>query len=978
MTHNDITIYYQNARGLRTKSHNFLSSVINSNYDLIFISETWLNLDFYSSEYFDSRYNVYRRDRYATGGDAEGRRRGGGVMVAARRELCVTRRDEWCAGPRQEEMWLTIAPRAPASSAPPRRSSSAGVRPGSAPIHIACVYFSHTADHYNSLRRFFDNATILMLNNPDDIFIFIGDFNITYATWNPQSDTNFLTLTTNDNNNAILLSDFMATTGILQFNSHKNLNDRILDLVLTNFSCIVTESQHPLVPEDPHHKALEICLTLSISNSLPQLKENVTNKPVFRLGDYEQIRCGLSETDWSCMNPLDCEGAVTFLYTVINNLILKFIPHRRINRNTGYPPWFSRALIKLRRKKLSVHKRWKTYHNPLDENEFKFLRKMEHEMETECYSNFISKAEDNIFKTPTYFWSFMKSKFPVNSIPDHISYLGNTSGDGQTISNFFNEYFNSVFVPVSDNTSFCSLSTSSNNLIDLSSVEITEDQVFNILKKLDISKGSGTDLIHPIFIKTCAKELATPLAIIFKKSMKEGHFPLVWKKALITPIYKSGDASLVTNYRPISKLNIFGKVFEKIVTTTIAATVYQHISIAQHGFYRGRSVDSNLLSFTDFVLNKMCDGWQVDAVYTDFSKCFDKINHSMLIIKLEGLGIHGDLLRWIKSYLSNRSQAVALKGYTSCFLPVPSGVPQGSHLGPLLFSLYVNDMSTCFLESQHLVYADDTKIYRAVSSTADCQLLQSDLVNFYKYCTDNDLYLNLDKCFIISFTRGREVINFSYNFEGRQIQRVTSIRDLGVTLDSQLTFLQHIDTICKRAYKQLGMILRIGKPFRRPCTYKILYNSFVRSILEFASVVWTPHYQIHIDRIERIQNIFLKSLCYRTGYYSDSALASRAHFSIPTLCNRRLYLDLIFFFKIIKNEIRCPNFLQNIKLRVPFKRCRPRQTLFYVSFARTNYVKYTFFRRVCKYFNDNLSEVDPFHDSLYTLKKHVRSKLLTK
>lgn len=669
---------------------------------------------------------------------------------------------------------------------------------------------------------------------------------------------------------------------------------------------------------------------------------------------------------------LDTESSIFYFYSVINSLIQLHVPHRFVKSRNGYPPWFSRSLIKIIRDKKKIHKRWKIYGNPLDEAEFKLLRKREHKLEPECYRNFISMAENKIFHSPKHLWSFVNSKFPVNGIPEYMSYNGATSNNGQVISNMFNEYFNSVFVMDSDGD--IPLDDICDTPIDLSSVLFSEELVFELLKRVDVGKGGGMDLIHPLFIVRCARELTVPLTKIFKVSMSEGHFPAIWKSALVTPIHKSHDAHQVTNYRPISKLNIFANFFEKIVTNAITSSCCQHVSTVQHGFYRGRGVDTNVLTFTDFILNRIDAGWQVDAVYTDFSKAFDKINHRHLIYKIKRLGIHGDLLRWLESYILNRSQAVCLKGFTSRFLPVASGVPQGSHLGPLLFILYINDMNTCFQSSKVLIYADDTKIYKAIASHTDCQDMQTELGRFYEYCNANHLYLNLDKCYCISFTRKKNPIFFDYTVAGIIIKRVSTIRDLGIILDTKLSFIPHIDYICKKAFKNLGMILRIGKPFRRPVTYKLLFFAYVRSVLEFGSIIWSPIYKVHIDRIERIQNIFLKALCCRTGVIFNSPIESANFYNILSLQNRRLYLDSLFFFKILKDIIKCPNLLQNIVFNIPHPSLRSRD-LFHISFARTNYSQHAFFRRVSKFYNQRLGDIDPFSSSLNYFKAKLRTKL---
>lgn len=236
--------------------------------------------------------------------------------------------------------------------------------------------------------------------------------------------------------------------------------------------------------------------------------------------------------------------------------------------------------------------------------------------------------------------------------------------------------------------------------------------------------------MHPLLISKCSSVLALPITLIFKRSLSEGCFPSLWKKAWITPIPKGSITQDIVNYRPISKLCQFGKILEKIIAAKMFNAVRPVLSINQHGFYRGRGVESNLLSFTEMVTEAMDRNLQVDAIYTDFAKAFDKICHNTLLSKLFYLGIHGDLFRWISSYIRNRSQAVVISGHCSRYRDISSGVPQGSHLGPLLFTLYINDLSDSINNSRVLMYADDTKIFRIIRDSHDSDLLQHDLDSF--------------------------------------------------------------------------------------------------------------------------------------------------------------------------------------------------------------------------------------------------------
>ena len=250
-------------------------------------------------------------------------------------------------------------------------------------------------------------------------------------------------------------------------------------------------------------------------------------------------------------------------------------------------------------------------------------------------------------------------------------------------------------------------------------------------------------------------------------------------------------------------------------------------------------------------------GLQVDAVYTDFKAAFDRVNHNILLRKLAKLGVSSGLVSWFKSYLSGRSMMVRVGSEQSEAFESPSGVPQGSNLGPLLFSLFINDVSFVVPRGKRIFYADDVKIFSVITSTDDCSELQSILASFENWCTQNCLDLCVVKCNTISFCRRRNPILFDYSLCGQTLERRTEVRDLGVIFDQQLTFRSHYEDVISRANRQLGFILRLADGFRDPFCLKSLYCALVRSLLESGVLVWCPYNRKWIDRIEAVQRKFV-------------------------------------------------------------------------------------------------------------------------
>ena len=470
--------------------------------------------------------------------------------------------------------------------------------------------------------------------------------------------------------------------------------------------------------------------------------------------------------------------------------------------------------------------------------------------------------------------------------------------------------------------------------------ELTAEDVQNGLDNLKPSLSCGLDGVPAIVLSTCSSALCDPLLYLFNRSLRTGMVPKLWKMSAVMPIHKSGSRRLVSNYRSISLQPCMGKLLEQLVQNSLSKYVHSRLSFKQHGFIGGRSTTTNLMEFTDVAIRTIEDGYQLDTFYADFSKAFDRVNHGILIKKLMSFGLNDAIILWIYSYLSDRYQAVKICDTVSDLYPVKSGVPQGSHIGPLLFNIFINDVVDIFPPDSCLLFADDLKLYRRIIDIDDCHELQRSIVDLVAWCNLNKISLNSDKCYIISFGRSRSPILFDYLLSISPVSRQHSIRDLGVILDVKLTFTEHFNHIINKAYSMLGFILRICKEFTDPFALKSLYVALVRPILEYGSVVWSPYYAVHISRIESIQKRFVLAALRNLGWQSQFLLPPYRDrlrlLSMNSLELRRRFLKAMFVFDVLSSKIDSPYIASSVTTSIPPRDLR-RNAFFRLSSHRTNY-----------------------------------------
>ena len=353
------------------------------------------------------------------------------------------------------------------------------------------------------------------------------------------------------------------------------------------------------------------------------------------------------------------------------------------------------------------------------------------------------------------------------------------------------------------------------------------------------------------------------------------------------------------NYRPISITSVISKIMESIVRDAIVAHMVKNnlLTDHQHGFVPGRDCMTQLLLSLEDWTNMIENSEAFDVIYTDFAKAFDSVAHERLMVKLENIGVKGDLLKWIYSFLCGRTQCVKVNGIRSRWKKVLSGIPQGSVIGPLLFVIFINDMPEEVKFNVCKLFADDCKLYGRVSTLGENKM-QFDLSNLENWSKNWQLPFNASKCKVMHF--GRQNPKHSYHLNDHVLESMHSEKDLGVFIDDQLKFHVHTAAGAKKANQILGVVKKSYRT-RDPTTMATLYKHMVRPHLEYGNTIWGPFYKDDIKTVEAIQRRATKLVnSLRDKPYEERLEALK----LPSLVYRRKRGDMIQMYKIVNGLVR--------------------------------------------------------------------------
>ena len=701
------------------------------------------------------------------------------------------------------------------------------------------------------------NHTLLTINKMNHKCFIMGDFNLNLLNFNDQ--------------NTELFTDTMFT---YKYYPLINKPTRItatsstaIDHIWTNITNTKIDSAiivHDIADHFP------IIQTSSLGELLFQKQYSARCYTQVHL---QRFKTALEQVDLTpVFNKIDLDESCTSFNDLLHTQFNECFPLKSQNYSFG-KKWFNKDLKKLLHKKDRLHKKYLSTGCPEHKIKYQKLRNLYFHLankeKTKYYKNKFEQFKFNIKKNWQYINYLLgkgnyekSSKFTINHNDTLIS-------DPVQISNIFNNHFSNISSSLikslpSSGTDFSNYLKSANPS-SMFFFPTSNFEISLIISQIRAKLSAGWDGIPSIVLKYLPSNCITALCHIFNLSLSQGKFPTKFKHAKVIPLFKNkGSAQNIQNYRPISLLSSISKILEKIVYNRLYSffTTYNLFSNHQFGFRHRHSTTHVITLLTENITAAFEKKQYTLGIFLDLTKAFDTIDHSILLKKLEHYGVRGNVLHWFQTYLTGRTQQTECCGAVSTNVnTLSSSVPQGSVLGPLLFIIYVNDFPQCLSSSTCLSFADDTTILMSGKNIKQLyEKSTKELTNIDNWLIANKLFLNAEKTKHIlfrTFNSKRPPATYSLKFRNTSIEKVTSIKVLGISINEHLSWKEHILNLTKKLKQIYCVTLRI-RPYLNRNTLLTLYHSLFMSHIRYCITNWCFGNETLIAKIQHLSNKFLK------------------------------------------------------------------------------------------------------------------------
>uniref|UniRef100_A0A8K9V263 Reverse transcriptase domain-containing protein n=1 Tax=Oncorhynchus mykiss TaxID=8022 RepID=A0A8K9V263_ONCMY len=690
----------------------------------------------------------------------------------------------------------------------------------------------------------------------------------------------------------------------------------LIDIILTNFPSKYTSA---VFNQDLSDHCLIACIRNGSAVKRPPL---ITVKRSLKHFSEQAFLIDLAGVSWKDIDLIpSVEDAWIFFKNAFLTILNKHAPFKKFRTRNRYSPWFSPDLTALNQHKNVLWRSALASNSPRDMQLFREARNH--------YTQAVRKAKASFFKqkfascntNSKKLWDTVKSmenKNTSSQLPTALK-IGNTvTTDKSTIIENFNKHFSTaghafhLATPTPVNSTAPPTATRP-SLPHFSFSQIHSADVLKELQNLDPYKSAGLDNLDPFFLKLSAEIVATPITSLFNLSFVSSEIPKDWKAAAVIPLFKGGDTLDPNCYRPISILPCLSKVFESQVNKQITDHFESHhtFSAMQSGFRAGHGCTSATLKVLNDILTAIDKKHYCAAVFIDLAKAFDSVNHHILIGRLNSLGFSNDCLAWFTNYFSDRVQCVKSEGLLSGPLAVSMGVPQGSILGPTLFSVYINEVALAAGESLIHLYADDTILYTSGPSL-DTVLttLQASFNAIQLSFRGLQLLLNTSKTKCMLFNRSLPAPTRLSNIttlDGSDLEYVDNYKYLGVWLDCKLSFQTHIKHLQFKVKSRIGFLFRNKASFTHAAKHTLVKLTIL-PILDFGDVIYKIASNTLLNKLDAVYHSairFVTKAPYTTHHCDLYALVGW-----PSLHTRRQTHWLHVIYKTLLGKV--PPYLSSL------------------------------------------------------------------
>ena len=886
----DFSILHINPRSFNRNKDAINTYIDNCQYQfsIIAMSETWFNED-------DS--NIIHIDNYSLVNKPRHGRRSGGAVLYIHNSLTYKVRDD-----------LILIDN---HTVDPDHSESVFIEiinPSSKNIIVGDIYRAHKTDT-NLFLSDLSNCLTKITNENKECYI-SGDFNLNLLKHNTEHHINEFLNSFHSHNMFPLIDRPTRIT------SH---SATLVDNIFTNVLTHSIKSGVCVVDITDHFPIFQITNSLDIHHHRDDIYHFKRNFNHQNLGKFSNL---ISQSNWNHILNDQCpqKSYDNFLHEFTNAYNTSFPPKRcRVNPTSkrSRKPWITPAILKSIHRKDKLYKKYMnkpTYDNKTKLNKYRnMLTSLIRSSKKQYFTEKLNENRNNLKQT----WNILNSVLGRNRpTKPHTSFTINGSeiSDPTSIADGFNDFFVNIGPNLADkipntNANYGEfLKNIPSPIGSLFFSPTNDEEIADVFNTLKTGTACGYDDIKTDVVITVKHIIAPYLIHIFNLSISKGIFPTQLKKAKVTPIHKNGDRNNFSNYRPISVLPVFSKIFERLVYNRLYSYITHHglLHSSQFGFRKKYSSYMAVLDVYNNIVTSLDKRMHTLGIFLDLSKAFDTIQHYILLDKLWHYGIRGIAHDWFRSYLHERSQYVSYNHCNSSTDLIKCGVPQGSILGPLLFILFINDLPFSTSKLTFFLYADDTNAIASHHNLKELNtIINDELVHISTWFKVNKLSCNSAKTNYMLFknrhnTKSSSKVVPNIVMDGMSITKVSTTKFLGVTIDDGLTWNNHNNNVANIVSKYSGILYRLKHSLPANALFTI-YNTLVLPHLQYCNIIWADANNCKLSNVHIRQKRIIR-LCTNAGWYQHS---SPLFYKLSTLTVYDIHKlqKAIFMYNFINNNL---------------------------------------------------------------------------